>query len=158
MLEWIQSSGIAHLVQSSLWGYVIVLSSHAIGMAVLVGLTLVIYLRLLGMAPDVPLPPLRSLMHIALIGFAINLISGSMLFAADAYYFVGSWPFRIKFGLLLLSAVLLGITYRRLAGEKRRVGRAVGRLSRQGGPCTGHRRLVRSDCFRPSNCLFVGRR
>lgn len=114
MLEWIQSSGIAHVVQSSLWGYVIVLSSHAIGMAVLVGLTLVIYLRLLGIAPDVPLPPLRSLMRIALIGFAINLISGSMLFAADAYYFVGSWPFRIKFGLLLLSAVLLGITYRQL--------------------------------------------
>jgi len=117
MLDWIQSSGIAHLVQSSLWGYVIVLSSHAIGMAVLVGLTLVIYLRLLGMAPDVPLPPLRSLMHIAFIGFAINLISGSMLFAADAYYFVGSWPFRIKFGLLMLSAVFLGITYRRLVDK-----------------------------------------
>jgi len=117
MLEWIQSSGIAHVVQSSLWGYVIVLSSHAIGMAVLVGLTLVIYLRLLGMAPDVPLPPLRSLMHIALIGLAINLISGSMLFAADAYYFVGSWPFRIKFGLLMLSAVFLGITYRRLVDK-----------------------------------------
>lgn len=104
-------------MQESLWGYVIVLSSHAIGMALLVGIALMINLRLLGFASQVPLQQLRIWFLIALFGFVINLVSGSMLFAADAYFFAASSPFRIKMLLLLASGVLLLIEYFKLRGE-----------------------------------------
>lgn len=114
MLDWIQYSGLAHIVQQSLWGYAFVLSSHAIGMAILVGLALMVNLRLLGIAPGVPLAALRTFVKIALIGFVINFVSGSILFAADAYYFAGSRSFQVKLALLIASGVILAVTYRQL--------------------------------------------
>ena len=38
MLDWLESSAIARIVQESIWGYPIVLSAHAVGMAILVAL------------------------------------------------------------------------------------------------------------------------
>lgn len=114
ILEWTESSTVARIVQESMWGYPIVLSSHAVGMAVLAGLALMVNFRLLGFAATVPLSPLLKVLKVALWGFAINFISGLLLFAADATLFFHSWPFRIKFILLIVGGTCLWLVYRRL--------------------------------------------
>lgn len=114
MLGWIENSAIARFVQESLWGYPVILSAHAVGMAILAGIALMVNLRLLGFAPGVPTAPLRTMIRIGFWGLLINFVSGVMLFAADAYHFLHSWPFRVKLALLVTGVLCLVLVYRRL--------------------------------------------
>ena len=73
----IEESGLSNWVRDNpFWA---ILSIHALGMAVLVGASAVIALRLLGFAPDLPLAPLRRLYGFVWIGFWIQVVSGTLL-------------------------------------------------------------------------------
>ena len=102
------------MVQESVWGYPIVLSGHAVGMAVLVGIVLMINFRVLGFASEIPAMSLRPMFRVALVGLSINVISGTMLFMANANSLFESNPFRIKIILLLIGGVLLTLVPGRL--------------------------------------------
>jgi hypothetical protein len=119
LLEWLESSALARMVQESMWGYPIVLSSHAVGMAILVGLALMINFRVLGLASNVPLTALKTMFRIAWVGLVINVVSGTMLFVANADAFFESTPFWLKISLLVIGVTLLVMLSRRIpdAGE-----------------------------------------
>ena len=119
MLEWLENTAVARMVQESMWGYPIVLSSHAVGMAILVGLALMINFRVLGLASKVPLTALKTMFRIAWVGLVINVVSGTMLFVANADAFFESTPFWLKISLLVIAVTLLVMLSRRIpdAGE-----------------------------------------
>ncbi len=102
LLRALQESAFANWVQQSAYPYVI--TTHAIGLATLVGLLMVIDLRILGFAKGMPLPALRRLMTVVWIGFWANAASGLMLFSIDAKKDYYSTLFRIK-----LSAIAVGL-------------------------------------------------
>lgn len=112
MLDWFESTWVARLVHETLWGYPIILSGHAVGMAILVGIVLMINFRILGFAPAIPVAAMRPLFGFALAGLLINVASGTMLFMASANTFFDSNPFRVKVILLIAGAVLLWLTWR----------------------------------------------
>ena len=85
ILWWIEDSKIGMLVSSSEWGYPIVLSLHAVGMAVLVGVSLMITLRVLGLASAVPVTPMEPYWNYGIGGFIVNLISGVALAVREWY-------------------------------------------------------------------------
>jgi hypothetical protein len=116
LLEWFENSALARMVQESMWGYPIVLSSHAVGMAILVGLALMINFRVLGLAPKVPLAALKTMFRIAWVGLVINVVSGTMLFVANADAFFQSTPFWLKISLLVVGITLLVMLSRRIPG------------------------------------------
>ena len=105
LLAWLESTSVARMVQESAWGYPIVLSAHAVGMAILAGIVLMMNFRVLGLAPGVPLAALRAMYRYALIGLVINVVTGSMLFVANADAFYDSTPFRLK-----MLSLVVGIT------------------------------------------------
>ena len=72
------------LGSDSIWTYPTVLTLHTIGMAILVGASFVIHLRILQVAGDIPLRRLQPLYRFVWIGFAINLLSGLVLFVTEA--------------------------------------------------------------------------
>lgn len=121
MLDWLETTGVARLVHETSWGYPIILSGHAVGMAILVGIVLMINFRVLGFAPGIPVAAMRPMYKAALVGLVINVVSGSMLFIASANTFFESNPFRIKVVLLLTGAVLLWVGWRQLAGSSNTV-------------------------------------
>jgi hypothetical protein len=102
LLKALQDSAFANWVQQSAYPFVITL--HSIGLATLVGLLVVIDLRVLGFAKALPLPALRRLMTVVWIGFWVNAVSGTMLFAIDAKKDFYSNLFRTK-----LSAIAVGL-------------------------------------------------
>lgn len=106
------------MVQESLWGYPIVLSGHAVGMAILVGIVLMINFRVLGFASGVPMAALRPMFRFAMIGLVINVVSGTLLFMANANSFFESTPFRVKIILLVVGAALLTAMPGRLFDER----------------------------------------
>src|SRR5712691_10002441 len=64
------------------FAYWFILTIHAIGMGVLVGASTVLDLRLLGVAPDLPITPLKRLYPIIWAGFWIQVASGLLLMIA----------------------------------------------------------------------------
>jgi len=72
------------LGSESIWTYPTVLTLHTVGLAMLVGASLVVHLRVLQVGTAVPLRRLRPLYRIVWAGFIINLASGAVLFITEA--------------------------------------------------------------------------
>lgn len=94
--------------------------AHVIGLVLLVGAIGVVDLRVMGFGRAVPLAPLsRFLTPIAMVGFAVLLASGVLLFAADAGPLTRSAMFQVKMGLSVL-ALANALAFRRWFGDGRR--------------------------------------
>jgi hypothetical protein len=86
VLETLEHSDLAVWIRESpsLFSYTLILSLHAIGLAMVVGTNTLVALRLLGVAPGIPLESLRRFYPVIWFGFWINAISGVLLFIAEA--------------------------------------------------------------------------
>jgi len=86
MLESLAHSAFSDwLLQSnSIWAYPTILTLHTFGMMVLVGSAWVIDLRVLGFARAIPLKSVGPLFTVTWWAFALNAVTGTMLFIADA--------------------------------------------------------------------------
>jgi len=83
-LNTLEQSGLSTWLRESesLFGFYFVLVFHTIGLALVVGPNAAIDLRLLGVAPDIPLPPLKTWFNVMWLGLAINFTSGIFLVLA----------------------------------------------------------------------------
>lgn len=100
----IQNSYFAYWLSQG--AYPIVLTFHSIGLALLVGLLVIIDLRVLGIGRELPIPALRGFMKVVWIGFVANLTSGILLFCISPEKFFYSNMFRFKILFIVLGLVL----------------------------------------------------
>ena len=107
LLEAIENSAYPTFVRESpsLWAYTLVLALHAMGLAVVVGFSSAVALRLLGFAAHIPLAPLGRLFPVMYVGFWINALSGLALLAANATGMLANPLFSAK--LVLVAGGLL---------------------------------------------------
>jgi hypothetical protein len=107
------------LGSDSIWAFPTVLALHALGVMLLAGTSMAIGLRLLGIAPAIPLSSLRPLFRIIWAGFWINLVTGVMLFVADATR-KGTMPlFYVKLGVVGVGVVVVMRIRREVFGDGR---------------------------------------
>ena len=109
-LAWLEATQFpAEWVRSSTEGYPTMIALHALGMAIMVGLSLLLDMRILGWFGGIPLPALRKFFALAWLGFGINFFSGSFLFSAQATMYIVDWVFMTKMTLVLLGAGTAGM-------------------------------------------------
>ena len=108
LLQWLEASAFAEWIQTSFVGYPVVITMHSIGMAIMVGLVLVLNLRLVGMFSRIPYSALSKLLGVAWVGFVINFLSGAALFIAQASVFATQASFIVKFLAVVIGASLAG--------------------------------------------------
>ncbi|MDO8793499.1 MAG: hypothetical protein Q7J25_02655 [Vicinamibacterales bacterium] len=108
-LIWVESTGIATWVReaNSLWAYPAVITFHSIGLAIMVGLSAMIDLRLIGCAPKLPLAGLRSLNQWIWIGFWVNAVSGLALLVASATTMLVNPLYYAKMGLVAVAMTIV---------------------------------------------------
>ena len=104
---WVRESG-------SLWSYPTIIFLHSLGLSFVVGLSVALDLRLLGVAPNVPIRPLDKLFPVMWAGFWINAASGVALLVADATTMLDNWVFYSKMACMAAAMVVLVKTRRRL--------------------------------------------
>ena len=77
----IEETGLSIWIRESdsVFSFWFILSVHAIGMGLLVGASVLIGLRILGLAPDLPLAPLERFYRFIWVGFWIQVVSGILL-------------------------------------------------------------------------------
>ena len=108
-LESIENSGFSSYIREtpSVLGYSTILALHTFGMAFLVGLSGVIALRVLGVIPELPLKPLKSLMPMIIAGFWLNAITGVILTSLAARSLLANWDFYVKLAAIVIAIVAL---------------------------------------------------
>jgi hypothetical protein len=101
----LEESAFGIWVSTSLIGYPLMITLHAIGMAIMVGLSVTLDLRLLGWFRDMPYTALNRFLGVAWAGFTINLLSGTALFCMQATSYVKDGTFLLKMLFVLLGVV-----------------------------------------------------
>jgi len=92
---------------SSVLAFPTILLLHTIGMGVVVGISAGIDLRILGLAPALPLAPMEKFFPLLWIGFWVNAFTGVILLAADATTKVTNPDFYVKMGFIALAIINL---------------------------------------------------
>lgn len=115
----LEDSALGMMVSSSLWGYPIVLSLHALGMATVVGISLMLCFRLMGVGATIPCTAMLPYWRVAIIGFVINLLSGIALFTGSASSLFSNPPFLIKIVLVIVALLLTRRLVRRFYRDEK---------------------------------------
>jgi hypothetical protein len=105
LLMRLEESGLSTWLRESqsIMAFPLVLALHTVGLGLVVGCTVVVNLRLLGGASRIPIKPLEKFFAIMWIGFAVNAVSGVMLFAKEATTVSISAVFWVKMTLIALA-------------------------------------------------------
>jgi len=109
-LEWLASTELATAIQQS--PAMGALSSvHLVGLTLIAGSASVVCLRCFGfLLPEQPLSEImRPAWKVILLGFAISLTSGALMFAPRAVMAAGNSAFRVKM-ILVLAAIVFHFT------------------------------------------------
>jgi hypothetical protein len=80
-----------------------VLILHTVGMAFLFGTSVVMSLRILGMAPEIPVPAIARFSHVLWAGFWVNVLSGVALLIATPAKALTNWVFYLKLAFIALA-------------------------------------------------------
>ena len=102
---WLEGTGLATWTResTSIWAYPTILTLHTIGLGIVVGGSAVINLRLLGFAPRIPIASLRPLFRVIWWAFALNAVTGVLLFMSDATTKSHQRVFYVKLTLIALA-------------------------------------------------------
>lgn len=109
ILAWLESTQLAIWVHESpsVWAQPTVLTLHTMGMAVLVGASWILDLRVLGISPNIPMSAFRWVFRAVAVGLLVNVVTGALLFAQRATTWGTSIPFLIKMGFVIASVATL---------------------------------------------------
>lgn len=118
LLAVLHDSAFAIWVRESptLWAYPMIITMHTFGLAVLVGASTAVDLRVLGVGRQIPLTSIRGFFSVMWIGFWLNAVTGAMLFAADPRT---TGIFLIKMLVVAAGALLIVLIRRALIGDGR---------------------------------------
>jgi hypothetical protein len=106
LFAWIERTPIALWVRESLWGFPISLILHAWAMAVLVGISLLLALSAVGVAPRLLLPLAEKSKPIIWASFLLSLISGVLLLSAYPAKALTNEVFYLKLGFVGVALTL----------------------------------------------------
>ena len=117
---WLEGSAFSTWVREAptIWAFSTILTLHTFGMGVLVGASALLDLRLLGIGRTMALGPLESLYRIMWTGFWLNLVTGTMLFGADATSRGTQWLFFVKMLFVITGVVTMILIRKRVYGAK----------------------------------------
>lgn len=121
LLIWLEGSAMSTWVREALtiWAFPTILTLHTFGMAGLVGASAVLDLRLLGIGRTIPLAPMRTLFRVMWAGFWLNLVTGSVLFAAYASARGTQWLFFVKLLFVATGVTTIVLIERRVYRAKK---------------------------------------
>ena len=115
----IEESGLSSWIRDSpsIFAYWFILSFHAIGMGLLVGASVVIDLRILGVARDLPMAPLKGLYRVIWTGFWIQFASGTLLLIAYPTKAFTNPDFYIKLTLIGVGVAVMQMIRKRVFND-----------------------------------------
>ncbi len=106
-VPWLTAASVGHFVVAEPWMWPTCETLHFVGLSMLFGIVLVIDLRMLGVVKNVSFNALHRLMPWAILGFAINTLTGMLFFVAshESNHYTVSGTFQWKMVLILIAGL-----------------------------------------------------
>ena len=109
--DWMQTTWVHHVVLDYAWSWPTLETLHFIGLSGLIGALLVMDLRLIGFQRVIPLRAVHALAPVAIVSFAINLITGLGFVIAVPRMYTGNWSFWAKMICIALAGLNFALYY-----------------------------------------------
>ena len=103
--QWLRATPASEWINSSTWIWPLCESLHFMGLSLLVGITGFFDLRLMGFFRRVSVSAARDLMPFALIGFAINVVTGLVFLTGLPEQYARNPVWWYKVGFLMLAGL-----------------------------------------------------
>ena len=118
-LLWLESTPLSQWIvgSDSILAFPGILTFHAIGMGFAVGINAALALRILGVAPGVPLAEMRRFVPVLWFGFWMNAISGVLLLIGYPTKALTNPVFYLKLALIAAGMILFVRISRRIFGS-----------------------------------------
>ena len=111
---WLKSTSVSRFIVHYPWIWPACETIHFVGLALVIGIAGFFDLRLMGFMKSIPLRAAKDLMPWAVVGFGLNLITGTVFFvgAPDQYVNNAAWWAKMFFLLLAgLNAMIFETTF-----------------------------------------------
>ena len=108
---WLESTRLSYFMIHSDFAWPICECLHFLGLTLLIGTVGLFDLRMLGLAKGLSLRAMHRLTGWGVLGFLINVITGSMFFTAIPYQYIYNGAFQAKMVCLLLLGINVLIFY-----------------------------------------------
>jgi hypothetical protein len=118
-LIWLEHTPLATFIRESpsMFAYPTFLFLHTVGLCMVVGLSSALAVRVLGLAPSIPLAPLRRFFLWMWIGFVMNTVSGLGLMIAEASSIMVNPVFLIKLTFIGFAVVTMWLLQEKMFGD-----------------------------------------
>ena len=97
------ASGLSMFVTGTKWMWPVCETLHFIGLSLLMGVVLLVDLRMMGWIKRIPFHVLHRLMPWAILGFAMNVMTGMLFFIGSPGQYFASTPFQWKMMFVLVA-------------------------------------------------------
>jgi hypothetical protein len=104
-LHTIENSALIEWFLTSMWGFPVFIALHSVGMAFVVGLSLILALRYLGFVADISPSIVEQLIKAAWLGFALNVVTGVFLLLSRVTEYLFDPTFLVKITCVALAAI-----------------------------------------------------
>ena len=101
----IETSALGQVMRDSVWLFPMAEILHFMGLSLLIGSLLVVDFRLLGFARNFPVAAVCRFLPLALAGFGVNLVTGTMFFFSDPFRYYPNIAFRLKMLFIVLAGL-----------------------------------------------------
>ena len=118
-LGWLESTDLSMWIREepTVWAFPTVISCHTVGMGLVAGISAAIDLRILGVAPGVPLMETKKFLPFLWFGFWLNAISGVGLLIAYPTKAVTNPVFYLKLVFIALALVFVRMIQKRVYSD-----------------------------------------
>ena len=119
ILNTIEQTGLSKWIRysPSVFGFYFILLCHTIGLSLLVGANAVVDLRILGVAPGLPLKPMKQLFRFMWLGLAINITTGLLLLTGYPTKALTDLDFYVKMSFIALAVLTMRRIYLRVFSD-----------------------------------------
>jgi hypothetical protein len=102
---WLEATSLSKAINAYPWLWPACETLHFIGLTLLVGIAGAFDLRLMGLMRRVPIPVIKEFMPWAILGFAVNLVTGTIFFIGVPHQYVNNPAFWAKVAFLMVAGV-----------------------------------------------------
>ena len=113
-IETLNATALSGFIMGNAWFFPMLEMLHFFGLCLLFGSLLIVDLRVIGLAPRLPIEQVEIFVRITLIGFAINILTGALFVIGDSDRYLINIAFWLKMGVIVLAGANTAYFVRRV--------------------------------------------
>ena len=102
---WLRETSVSQAIRALPWLWPLAESVHFIGLALVIGVAGLFDLRLMGFLRHVPVAAVKALMPWAIVGFGLNLVTGTIFLVGTPEQYVTNIAWWAKVGCLCMAGL-----------------------------------------------------